>query len=306
MSDAPHIPIMVAPILERLAVAERPNAVWVDGTLGAGGHSHAILSVREDSRLIGFDLDPQALALARERLAAFGDRATLHHASYADMETYLAGQLVDGILLDLGISSMQIDTAERGFAFRLDGALDMRFNPLGDAPTAAEIVNSYAADELANIIYTYGEEPDSRRIARAIMEHRPIETTTQLADIVATVSRNKHKKIHPATRTFQALRIAVNDELNTVERVIEQAITALKVGGRLAIMSFHSLEDRIVKQAFKLAATDCICPPKQPICTCNHVASVRLLSRKPIVATPEEVEQNPRARSAKLRIVEKV
>jgi len=308
MSDkTPHQPIMVVPIVEGLRAAQTPSAVWVDGTLGAGGHSHALLSARPDSRLLGLDLDPAALQLATARLALFGERARLCHASYENMGAALAdwlGGLADGILLDLGISSMQIDSAERGFAFRLEGALDMRFDPTSSHPTAADIVNTYPASELANLIFRYGEEPASRQIAAAIVQARPLYTTSQLARLVAGVVRGK-QKIHPATRTFQALRIVVNDELGAVERALPLAIDLLKPGGRLAVITFHSLEDRIVKQTFKLAATDCVCPPRQPICTCDHRAVLRLITTKPLTADPAEIDANPRARSAKLRIVEK-
>lgn len=309
----PHIPIMVAPILKGLRVSEIEHACWVDGTVGAGGHSHAILSVRTDSRLLGLDLDPQALVLASEKLAVFGDRVVLCHSSYANMaqeiEKWINPPLVDGILLDLGISSMQVDTAERGFSFRYDGPLDMRFNPDSQRPTAADLVNQLSADELADIFYTYGEEHHSRRIASAIVKARvaqPIVTTGQLAEIIAHQQRGPREKIHPATRTFQALRIAVNDELGAVERVLPMAVNSLKPGGRLAVITFHSLEDRIVKQFFKEASTGCICPPRQPVCTCNHHASVWMVTRKPVTADPDELENNPRARSAKLRIVEKL
>lgn len=300
----PHIPIMVAQILEGLRVAETPNAFWIDGTVGAGGHSHAILSVREDSRLLGFDLDPQAVELAQARLAGFGERVTIQNSSYEAMRD-LATAPADGILLDLGISSMQVDNPERGFAFRHHAPLDMRFNPSQRRPTAADLVNSLPQEDLANLLYQYGEERNSRRIARAIIAARPVETTTQLAEIVAAQQKG-HQKIHPATRTFQALRIAVNDELAVVERVLPLAIDLLKPGGRLAVMSFHSLEDRIVKNHFKEAATECICPPRQPICTCEHRASVELVTRKPLTADEDEVADNPRARSAKLRIVKKM
>lgn len=303
----PHIPILVDAILDGLRVADTPNARWIDGTLGAGGHSAAILSARPDSQLQAFDLDPDALAIAGERLAVFGERAQLHHASYEQMPDFVA-QPVEGILLDLGLSSMQLDRPERGFAFRFDGPLDMRFDPESDRPNAADLVNDLPADDLANLLYDYGEERDSRRITKAIIQARPVETTAQLAEIIAKASRTpRHKQtIHPATRPFQALRIAVNDELGAVARILPVAIDLLKSGGRLAVITFHSLEDRIVKEAFKLAATECICPPKQPLCTCDHEASIRLVTRKPIIADAEEVAANPRARSAKLRIVEKL
>lgn len=305
----PHLPIMVAPILAGLRVAEIPAAHWIDGTLGAGGHSHAILSTRPDSQLMAFDLDPHALALARARLAEFGDRARLQHASYEDMgerAAAWAGQ-VDGILLDLGISSMQVDQAERGFSFRQDAPLDMRFDPTGDRPTAADIVNNYSLEELADIIKTYGEDNYSRPIAKAIVAARPLQTTRQLAQVIEKQATGAREKIHPATRTFQALRIMVNDELGAVERVLPTGLSLLRPGGRFAVITFHSLEDRIVKQFFKEAATDCHCSPHQPVCTCGgNNATVALITRKPLTADEAEIAANPRARSAKLRIVEKI
>ena len=306
---------MVDEILGGLRVEDTPHALWVDGTVGGGGHSHAILSARADSRLLGLDLDPHALTLAAERLAEFGERAILRHASYADapdlLPETLGSEKVDGVLLDLGISSMQIDDAARGFAFRLEGDLDMRFDPASNRATAADLVNEMAPDELADLFFRYGEEPRSRPIARAIAEARPIESTVQLADIIQQnapkpYGKQNRQKIHPATRVFQALRIAVNDELAVVEGALPGLVDALKPGGRLAVISFHSLEDRIIKQFFKLEATDCICPPKQPICTCDHLASLKLITRKPLTASDAEVAENPRSRSAKLRIVEKL
>ncbi len=308
----PHHPIMVDQILAGLQVGERENAYFVDGTLGAGGHTHAILSTRPDNYVMGLDRDPDALKIAEERLADFGNRAKLVHASYIEMAQAAATWLetatpqVDGILLDLGVSSMQFDRAERGFAFRLEGPLDMRFDPSSGIMTAAELVNSLPEKELADLFFEYGEENDSRRIARQIVAARPIHTTTELADLIASLWRGPRPKIHPATRVFQALRIAVNDELGAVEDILPIALNLLKPGGRLAILTFHSLEDRIVKQYFKQASTDCLCPPHQPICTCQHQANIRLVNRKPLDATDEEIDLNPRARSAKLRIAERL
>lgn len=312
MSDLPHIPIMVQTILDNLNVAERENASYIDGTLGAGGHSHAFLTARADNRVLGLDRDPNALKLAQARLAEFGERATLRHASYLQMKKIASEWLntetpqVDGILLDLGLSSMQLDEGERGFSFRQEAPLDMRFDPTSADQTAADLVNHLPSDELANILYDYGEERNSRKIARVISENRPIETTTQLAELIARINRNSREKIHPATRTFQALRIAVNHELEAVEQILPIALDLLKTGGRLAVISFHSLEDRIVKQYFKLESTDCLCPPKQPMCTCGHTAQLKLIGRKPMMADEDEIKQNPRSRSAKLRIVEKI
>jgi 16S rRNA (cytosine1402-N4)-methyltransferase len=311
-SSPPHQPIMVEAILSALRVEDRSSAIYVDGTVGAGGHSRAILNVRPDSQVMGMDRDPYALELATQHLAEFGERVHLVHRSYMDMDDALTEWLddprsqADGVLLDLGVSSMQFDTAERGFAFRLDGTLDMRFDPTSDDLTAADLVNELPADALADILFQYGEERNSRKIASAIVDARPITTTVQLAELIASINRNPREKIHPATRSFQALRIAVNQELQVVEDVLPIAIQCLKQGGRLGVITFHSLEDRIVKRYFKEAATDCICPPRHPICTCNHQASVKLITRKPMMADVAEVERNPRSRSAKLRVIEKL
>jgi 16S rRNA (cytosine1402-N4)-methyltransferase len=281
---------------------------YVDGTLGAGGHARGILEASTpEGRLLGLDVDPQALALARENLAPYGQRARLLQASYDSLiETLqeLGWEKVDGILLDLGLSSMQLDTPERGFSFQQDAPLDMRFDPA--SPTsAADLVNSLPQDELADLIYRYGEERASRRIAQAIVKARPLRTTRQLAAVIeAVLPRKGH--IHPATKTFQALRIAVNEELDRVENVLPQAVAALKSGGRLAIISFHSLEDRIVKEYFRRESRDCICPPRQPVCTCGHKATLKEITRKPIIPGEAEIAANPRSRSAKLRIAEKL
>jgi 16S rRNA (cytosine1402-N4)-methyltransferase len=309
-TDAPHIPVLLDAVLDGLRVEALPAGLFVDGTLGAGGHAAAILSAAPDARLLSFDRDPVALALAQERLAPLGPRAAIRHASYTEMGALVPGwsgdEGVDGILLDLGISSMQIDDPERGFAFMQDGPLDMRFDPASGGTTAADIVNTWDPDEIADVLFQYGEERNSRRIARAIEAARPLTTTRELAEVVASAQHGPRQKIHPATRTFQALRIAVNDELGAVERVLPDAISLLKPGGRLAVISFHSLEDRIVKQTFKLEATDCICPPQQPVCTCDHHARVRLVTRKPIEADDAEIARNPRSRSARLRVVERL
>jgi 16S rRNA (cytosine1402-N4)-methyltransferase len=310
-SQTPHIPVLLDAVLDHLRVPDLPAGRFVDGTVGAGGHASAILSLAPEARLLGLDCDPAALAIALQRLAPYGDRATLEHESYEHMgrlvQTWLEGERgVDGILLDLGISSMQVDDAERGFAFMREGPLDMRFDPTSGGISAADLVNSWDADELADILFRYGEERHSRALARAIIAARPITTTRELAQVIEKAQRGPREKIHPATRTFQALRIAVNDELGAVERVLPIAINLLKPGGRLAVISFHSLEDRIVKQTFKEEATDCLCPPQQPICTCDHTARVALITRKPVQAEDGEIAANPRSRSAKLRVVERL
>ena len=306
MAGTPHQPVLYHEIIH--ALQPKNAGLYVDCTLGAGGHARGILEAcPPDGCLLGLDVDPQALALARETLAPYGQRVRLIRASYhalAETLHQIGWEAVDGILLDLGLSSMQLDTPERGFSFQHDAPLDMRFDP--DSPTtAADMVNTLPQDELADLIYRYGEERASRRIAQAIVEARPLKTTRQLAAVIeAVIPRKGH--IHPATKTFQALRIAVNQELDRVENVLPQAVAALKSGGRLAIISFHSLEDRIVKGYFRRESRDCICPPKQPICTCGHKATLKEISRKPIIPGEAEIEANPRARSAKLRIAEKL
>lgn len=300
-----HIPVLVDTLVEMLLPARR----IVDGTVGAGGHTAAFIDAGAEA-VLGLDRDAAALAIAGDKLSAWAGRVHLRQCSYATM-TEAAKEIgwdsVDGILLDLGLSSMQLDQPERGFAFRFEGPLDMRFDPSGDDPTAAELVNTLDADELADIFYHYGEEQKSRQIARMIVQQRPFNSTMQLAGAIeALAPRGRSDKIHPATKVFQALRMAVNDELATLEHTLPQAIDLLQPGGRLAVISFHSLEDRIVKQYFRQASTDCICPPEVPICICDHHASVRLVNRKPIVADAAEVAQNPRSRSAKLRVVEKL
>ena len=303
----PHLPVLYQQVIRYLQ--PHSGGRYVDGTVGAGGHARGILEASApDGLLLGLDVDPQALELAQAYLAPFGKRVILREASYTALEEEiraLGWEGVDGILLDLGLSSMQLDRPERGFSFREDAPLDMRFSPRSPQ-TAADLVNTLPEADLADIIYRYGEERRSRQVARAIVAARPIHTTRQLAEVVARVTGSGRPGIHPATRTFQALRIAVNRELENVESVLPQAIAALRPGGRLAVISFHSLEDRIVKHYFRRESRDCICPPRQPVCTCGHTAQVRVLTRKPVMASAEEREQNPRARSARLRVVEKL
>lgn len=306
MVTEPHLPVLYKEIIHVL----QPHSPgrYVDGTLGAGGHAAGLLEASSPhGQLLGLDVDPHALAIAREKLERFGERAHIRQASYlqmAEQARLLNWDQVDGVLLDLGISSMQVDTPERGFSFLQEGPLDMRFSP--DASlTAADLVNTLAEGELADLLYQYGEERLSRRIARAIVQARPLESTSQLAGLIQkTIGRPE--KIHPATRTFQALRIAVNKELESVEQALPAATSLLKPGGRLAIISFHSLEDRLVKEYFRRESTDCLCPPRQPVCTCGHKAIIKLIARKPITAGEEEIKNNSRARSAKLRIAEKL
>ncbi len=304
-----HIPVLLAAVLDGLQVSDYPDGRFIDATLGLGGHTEALLAATRTARVLGLDRDPQALAAARERLSRFGDRAVIAHASYDQLGTLaptLGFEAVDGVLFDLGVSSLQLDDGARGFAFRTDAPLDMRFDPTSDSPTAADLVNTLSESELADMLYEYGDEPASRRIARAIVSARPLQTTTALAEVIAQAAPSpRGHKIHPATRSFQALRIAVNDELGALERTLPVALNLLKPGGRLAVISFHSLEDRMVKQFMKREATDCVCPPHQPVCTCGHTASIDLITRKPIEADDAEIASNPRSRSAKLRIAQK-
>ena len=310
--SATHIPVLLDAVLDSLRIAHLSGGQIVDATLGLAGHSAALLAANPTVRLLGFDRDPQAMAIAAERLAPFGERVTFVHASYDQMVVEAPRHgfgAVDGILFDLGLSSLQLDSAERGFAFRNEAPLDMRFDPTAAIATAADLVNTLDEQDLADVLFRYGDEPASRRIARAIVRQRdsaPILTTTALAELIrqAAPAPRSHK-IHPATRSFQALRIVVNDELGALERTLPAAVHLLKPGGRLAVISFHSLEDRLVKQYFKHEATDCLCPPHQPICTCGHRATITLVSRKPLEATESEIAANPRSRSARLRIVEK-
>jgi len=302
-----HQPVLYHEIIHAL----RPHSPgkYIDATVGAGGHAWGILEASApDGQLLALDRDPQALAIASQRLSVYQRRVTLVHASYTRLReeaNRLGWQQVDGILFDLGVSSMQLDQAERGFSFLAEGKLDMRFDP-DQGISAADLINSLSEDELTEILWRYGEERHARRIARAICRSRPFHTTLQLARLIETVAGGKQQRIHPATRTFQALRIAVNDELNAIERALPAAVEMLASGGRLAVISFHSLEDRIVKQFFRRESRDCICPPDQPVCTCGHRATLREITRKPILPSPQEVESNPRARSAKLRIAEKI
>lgn len=301
-----HLPVLYREVLAGLKPA--PGGKYIDGTLGAGGHAAGILTLSSpDGRLLGMDRDPGALETARATLAHFGERVTMVGASYARMADAARGFApVDGILLDLGLSSLQLDDPARGFAFQSEGPLDMRFGPESEL-TAAEIVNEWPLDELADILYEYGEERNSRKIAQAIGAARPLRTTTQLAEVVtlAVGGRREVSRIHPATRTFQALRIAVNGELDAVKGVLPIAVSLLNPGGRLAVISFHSLEDRIVKNYFRLQARGPQNDPAVPA-PARFVPVLKEITRKPLVASAEEIARNPRARSAKLRIAEKL
>jgi len=303
-----HVPVLYDAVMAWLA--PKIGGRYIDGTLGLGGHARGLLQgSAPDGELLGLDADPQALDQARANLASFASRLTLVQGRHRDLGAIATRQgwsQVDGILLDLGVSSLQLDKAERGFSFREDGPLDMRLGPDG-TETAADLVNELPERELADLIYAYGEERYSRRIASAICRQRPFEGTARLAKVVARAVPNRSRqRIHPATRTFQALRIAVNDELASLRQVLPQALDLLRPGGRLAVIAFHSLEDRIVKQFLVRESKDCICPPELPACVCDHRATVRLLTRKPIRPDDQEVAENPRSSSARLRVAEKL
>lgn len=311
MSEFFHISVLLQECLDGLNI--KPDGIYIDGTLGGAGHSGQIAKRLTTGRLIGIDRDPVALKAAGERLSPYGDRVTLVHSNFCRMaevvkELGLPG--VDGILLDLGVSSPQLDEVSRGFSYMADAPLDMRMNGK-DALTAREVVNTWPQEELRRILWNYGEERYAPQIAAAICRRReesPIETTLELVDVIrsAMPASALREKQHPAKRTFQAIRIAVNDELGSVEKAMEAAIPLLNPGGRLAVITFHSLEDRIVKLSMAEAAKGCTCPPQFPVCVCGKKPIVKLISRKPIVATPEELEANPRSRSAKLRVCEKL
>ncbi len=310
-----HKPVMVAEVMAHLAV--KPGGRYIDGTSGLGGHSEAIArGMGDDGRLQCIDRDAEALEFARAKLAPFGRRVSFAHGNFGDI-----GQLaakhgfggVDGILLDLGVSSLQLGAAERGFAFGLEGPLDMRMDPSAEGETAAEIVNQWDEASLAGLLREYGEEPRARRIAKAIIRARPLETTWELARAVEQVEGGARAPthIHPATRVFLALRIRVNGELDHLDAGLPRARDLLGFGspggsGRLVVISFHSLEDRIEKRFLQQEAKDCICPPGLPLCRCGHRASLRLLTRRAVRASPDEVAANPRARSAVLRAAERI
>jgi 16S rRNA (cytosine1402-N4)-methyltransferase len=306
-----HIPVLLNEVLNGLQV--RPGGRYIDATVGEGGHAAEILSASSpDGRLLGLDRDPGALEVAHARLVSYAGRFVLVHSSYTRLAAIapafaLARGFVpaDGVLFDLGLSSLQLADPDRGFSFAKDGPLDMRFDPTTSGQTAADLVNQLSSDELADLLYRYGEERQSRRIAEAIVAARPIHTTRELASIVEQAVGRKRRRIHPATLTFQALRIAVNDELAALEETLPQAVEVLAPGGRLVVISFHSLEDRIIKRFVRRESHDCICPPESPICTCDHRATLRAVTRRPIRPTQEEVSANPRSRSARLRIAEK-
>ncbi len=304
-----HEPVLLQDVLEYLQ-PNRANGTIVDATVGLGGHSEALLERHPDVRLIGIDRDPDALERSRERLSRFGDRVTLvrgRHESLIEILKQLQVETVSGLLADLGVSSMQLDDAERGFSFRFEGPLDMRMGAEGRS--AADLVNSLDEYELAKILRDYGEERMAGGIARAIVKARtdePILTTTRLSEVVRTVKRPRYNEIDPSTLTFQALRIATNEELIGLERFVDDAVSVLESGARVAIISFHSLEDRIVKRAFRRLKGECTCPPNLPVCGCGARAEIEILTGRPVTASEEEERRNPRSRSAKLRVAERI
>ena len=306
-----HKSVLLQECIDALNI--RPDGIYLDGTLGGAGHSSQIARrLTEGGRLIGVDRDRTALAAAKERLAPYADRVTLVHSNFAEIDAILDSlgiPAVDGMLFDLGVSSPQLDDASRGFSYMADAPLDMRMDK-DDALTAGEVVNTWPQGELRRILYDYGEERYAPQIAAAICRARekaPVETTLELVDIIrsAMPAQALREKQHPAKRSFQAIRIAVNDELGAVSRMMQAAVGRLNPGGRLAVITFHSLEDRIVKSEMQQAARGCTCPPEFPVCVCGKKPQMKLVSRKPIVATEAELTYNPRARSAKLRVAEK-
>jgi 16S rRNA (cytosine1402-N4)-methyltransferase len=314
-----HEPVLFSEVLEALE-PNRGDGVLVDATVGLGGHAEALLERNPDVRLVAIDRDPEALERSRQRLSRFGDRVTFvrgRHESLIDILKQLEIATVSGLLADLGVSSMQLDDAARGFSFRFEGPLDMRMAGTGDeGRSAADLVNRLDEYELTTIIRNYGEEPMARRIARAIVAARdeePITTTTRLTEVIRSVKKSRPHDIDPSTLTFQALRIATNEELigldrfvDDLDRFVDDAVSVLETGARVAVISFHSLEDRIVKRAFRRLEGECTCPPNMPVCGCGAKALVRILTGRPVTASEEELQRNPRSRSAKLRVAERI
>ncbi len=307
-----HVPVLYQEIIFYLQPC--PGGKYIDGTIGAGGHSAGLLEgSAPDGRVLGLDRDVEAIEFSRNRLVAAGERLALVQTSFAEMDQVARRQgftAVDGILIDLGLSSRQLASAERGFSFRLDGPLDMRFDTTSGL-TAAELLETLDESALSEMLRRYGEVRQNRKVARAILEARPVDTTVQLAELVAQLEtkdrRNKSSgRIHPATKVFQALRIAVNEELEALQKVLPAAVDLLRPGGRLAVISFHSLEDRMVKQFIREKSRDCVCPPEQPICNCDTRPVLRPVTRKVIRPTDDEVARNPRSRSARLRVAERL
>ena len=308
MLSVAHKPVLLKEVVTALAV--QPGGRYIDCTLGGGGHARAIMEHSSPGgQLLGIDADPEAIRAATLNLSHFTYSTLLVNDNFVNLDDICHRYNfypVHGILLDLGLSSLQLANDPRGFSFQYEADLDMRFNP-NQETTAADIVNTYSESELANIIRSYGEEDNSYRIARRIVQARPIHTTLQLAAVVEdAVGGRKGSRIHPATKTFQALRIAVNDELDHLEETLRKTTDLLGIGGRLVVISYHSLEDRIVKQFMQRESQDCLCPPRMPVCRCGHKASMRLINKKIITPSEEEIEQNPRSRSARMRVAERI
>jgi 16S rRNA (cytosine1402-N4)-methyltransferase len=306
MENLTHTPVLREEVIRHLAV--QPGGRYVDCTAGAGGHASAIIGAASPGgMLLGFDADPKAVKIASETLAPFGSDAKLIECNFRHLEWVCRQQNfapVHGVLFDLGLSSLQLADEDRGFSFQREAPLDMRFGP-DQTLTAAEVVNEYSETDLASVIWRFGEEPASRRIARAIVRARPLRTTVELAAIVSRALPGPRRRIHPATRTFQAIRIAVNDELDALTSALEQARDILGREGRLVVISFHSLEDRIVKQFLQRESKDCVCPPESPVCVCGHKATLRIITKKAVTPAAEEIAANPRSRSAHLRAAER-
>ncbi len=310
-AESLHISVLLAETLDLLD--PKDNEIYVDATLGIGGHAEAILDVSRN-KVIGIDQDLKAIKYAEKRLEKYGDRVKIFHANFSEIKQVLKNtenEQVDGIIADLGVSSLQLDDGKRGFSFRFDAPLDMRMDTDSDDETVAELLERLSEEEIANVIYKYGEERFSRRIARRIVEKRnsgePLETTLELADLVKRcIPGNRKNKIHPATKTFQALRIAVNKEIEILEDFLRNSIDCLKEDGRLIVITFHSIEDRIVKHTMQNLAGRCYCPPKFPVCVCGATKKVEILTRKPILPSEKEQAENPRSRSAKLRACRKI
>jgi 16S rRNA (cytosine1402-N4)-methyltransferase len=304
-----HQPVLLRETVEQLVV--RPGGVYIDATVGEGGHAGGVLRASAPKGVVlGIDRDPRSLVYTRQHLAEHGQRFIGIQGNYADMVGLVRSvgiAQVNGVLLDLGFSSRQVEGEGYGFSFQKDEPLDMRYDPAGQSLTAAQIVNNYSAEQLARVFFEYGEEPRARAIARNIIQRRPVNTTRELSELVSRVVRPKRgQRIHPATRVFQALRIAVNDELSNIQAGLEGAIQLLVAGGRLVVISYHSLEDRLVKDTLAREAGSCVCPPELPVCVCQHQPTLRLVQRRIIRPGAEEVAQNPRSRSARMRVAERI
>lgn len=300
-----HFSVLFSETMEHLNIRE--NGLYADGTLGGGGHSEGILLRSNTSKLIGIDRDTEALKAAGERLSVFGDRVSFEHANYSEIKRIVGDKLLDGAVLDLGVSSYQLDNKDRGFSYMHDAPLDMRMDQ-GATLSAYEVVNTYSEEELTRIFYEYGEEKWSKRIAKFIVDARPVKTTGELSDIIkaAIPKAAREQGGHPAKRVFQAIRIEVNSELSLLKQSLLDFVDVLAPGGRLAVITFHSLEDRITKLAFSELAKGCICPKEFPVCMCNHKPTVKIITKKPILPSLAELRENSRSKSAKLRVVEKI